>query len=149
MLTEATTIVTDDGHDRDGTALRLESLMTLDSLHDLYDVSQNHTELHHDPQNRLNLTYFSEGQTAKKDSPSGQTNFGDDPWEAEQMRRKEAVTRGCTGWKDALADYTPSTWEDMTSLLVDDKHKAIYCYVPKVNKVGALFTLPNESFIAY
>ncbi|XP_071542915.1 carbohydrate sulfotransferase 11-like isoform X2 [Panulirus ornatus] len=54
-----------------------------------------------------------------------------DPWTAEQVRRREAVARACRGWHN-LKENLPKSRSDLIHLLVDDRHKAIYCYVPKV-----------------
>ncbi|XP_069982069.1 carbohydrate sulfotransferase 11 isoform X2 [Penaeus vannamei] len=90
------------------------------------------------PSVRPNQTDFGPGVHLMRRASSGddqpehkQVSVAEDPWKAEQDRRKAAVARGCAGWREAVSDYTPSSWGDMTSFLVDDKHKAIYCYVPK------------------
>ncbi|XP_066966298.1 carbohydrate sulfotransferase 11-like [Macrobrachium rosenbergii] len=55
----------------------------------------------------------------------------EDPWPGEQKRRAAAVRRECRGWKKK-PQHLPSSLENLTQLLVDDYHRAIYCYIPKV-----------------
>ncbi|XP_068247597.1 carbohydrate sulfotransferase 11-like [Palaemon carinicauda] len=55
----------------------------------------------------------------------------EDSWLEEQKRRAAAVRRECKGWK-RNPQYSPTHLKNLTYLLVDDHHKAIYCYIAKV-----------------
>ncbi|XP_064118389.1 carbohydrate sulfotransferase 11-like [Macrobrachium nipponense] len=55
----------------------------------------------------------------------------EDPWHVEQRIRAAAVRRECIGWEKNPQDL-PSKLENLHHLLVDDHHRAIYCYIPKV-----------------
>ena len=53
-------------------------------------------------------------------------------WGAEQQRRKIVLRKACREWSPKARDYLPKDRNAMTFLLVDDRHKALYCFVPKV-----------------
>ena len=55
-------------------------------------------------------------------------------WIKEQLNRKKKVKESCSN----LHEKTDLDWllprrNRMRNLLVDDKHRAIYCYIPKVD----------------
>ncbi|XP_042238179.1 uncharacterized protein LOC121876815 [Homarus americanus] len=72
--------------------------------------------------------------TTQTTKAAGDGGGDDDPWKLEQRRRKEAVDRACGGRHDGFRDNLPrgKGSSAIFSLLVDNTHKAIYCFVPKV-----------------
>ncbi|XP_042227731.1 carbohydrate sulfotransferase 12-like [Homarus americanus] len=60
----------------------------------------------------------------------------EDPWEAEQRERRTAMREGCGNvpYDTALnAFFNSKRRSKFNHLLVDDIHRAMYCYIPKVS----------------
>ncbi|XP_042208731.1 carbohydrate sulfotransferase 11-like isoform X1 [Homarus americanus] len=59
------------------------------------------------------------------------------PWEVEQQKRKAAIREGCGGKPTAAAlSRTLQKSPILPHLLIDDVHKAIYCFIPKVSSTS-------------
>ena len=82
--------------------------------------------------NYLFQNKLSEHRTSKK----LKRNKVNSLWEKEQLKRKRQVKKTCLKFHvnnnpKALLDRR----ESLFNLLVDDRHEALYCYVPKVSSV--------------
>lgn len=84
-----------------------------------------------------------------KCAQSLEINHGNELQQSVNLGRQEYVQRMCDLYKNFGNNFEDLQDKDLEHILVDRERRLLYCYVPKVSKVGYAYVLLNKIIKIY